>query len=155
MRQRYRWKMGSLQNLFKNRQLAGNVSNKYSRMLTFYRIPMAFFGEFLLLLEPLLLGYILYLSLKFHNPSLIVGAYVAITLYILWNVWPDEHASLSHKIRLTAFSPFMYFIFYIMSMVQVTAMIRCIINYRQVFRYKKVGSSWTSPERKGQQAQFS
>ena len=155
MRQRYRWKMGSLQNLLKNKQLFGNRSKKYSRVLTFYRIPMAFLGELMVLLEPLILGYITYLSFHFHNPSLIFGAYITITLYVLWNLWPDEHTSLTKKIKLTACAPFMYFIFYIMNVVQFTAVIHCLFNFKQVLLKQNSVSHWISPERSGEQVQFS
>jgi biofilm PGA synthesis N-glycosyltransferase PgaC len=150
MRQRYRWKMGSLQNLIKNRRLVGNNSIDFTLALTLYRLPMAFLGELLLILEPFLLGYIVYLSLHFHNPSIIIGAYITITIYILWNLWPDEHTSLLHKAKLTAYVPLLYFIFYIMNFVQFVAIVRCLFNFKQVLRVSKTESSWVSPERSGQ-----
>lgn len=155
MRQRYRWKMGSLQNLMKNRQLVANRSSAYSRVLTFYRLPMAFFGELMVLMEPFLLVYIAYLSIHFKNPSLLIGAYITITLYILWNLWPDEHCSLRNKIKLTLCAPFMYFIFYIMNVVQFSAIIRCLCNYKQIMLKQNSVSHWVSPERAGGAVQFS
>src|SRR6185369_16508334 len=103
----------------------------------------------------LILGYIAYLSFHFHNPSLIIGAYVTITLYVLWNLWPDEHTSFTRKLKLTAYAPFMYFIFYIMNVVQFTAVIRCLFNFKQVLRKQDAVSHWISPERSGEQVQFS
>jgi len=150
VKQRYRWKMGSLQNLLKNRQLFANNGEQYSRMLTLYRIPMAFLGELLLLLEPLLLGYIIYLAFVFHTPTLILGAYITITLYILWTIWPDEHTSWPRKLQLTLYAPLMYFIFYIMNVVQYAAVIRCLFNYKQVLRQGESVGNWVSPERSGQ-----
>lgn len=155
MKQRYRWKMGSMQNLIKNRTLLANASNKYSRILTFYRLPMAFFGEIMVLMEPSILLYIIYLSIHFHNPSLIIGAYLTITLYVLWNLWPDEHTSIRRKLKLTIYAPFMYFIFYIMNAVQFSAVVRCIFNFNQVLRKQNNTSHWDSPQRSGEQAQFS
>lgn len=155
MRQRYRWKMGSLQNLMKNRQLVANRSNAYSRVLTFYRLPMAFLGELMVLMEPFLLAYIGYLSFHFQNPSLIIGAYFTITLYILWNLWPDEHTTFRRKLKLTMFAPLMYFIFYIMNVVQFSAIVRCLFNYKQIMRKKNSISHWVSPERAGGTVQFS
>jgi len=155
VKQRYRWKMGNLQNLLKNRQLFANNGEQYSRALTMYRIPMAFLGELLLLLEPLLLGYIIYLSFLFHNPSILFGAYITITLYILWNLWPDEHTSWLHKLQLTVYAPFMYFVFYTMNVVQYAAIIRCLFNYKQVLRQGESVGNWVSPERSGQPVQLS
>jgi biofilm PGA synthesis N-glycosyltransferase PgaC len=155
IKQRYRWKMGNLQNLIKNRHLFANNGKQYSRALTLYRIPMAFLGEFMLLLEPLILGYIAYLSIIFHNPSIIIGAYATITIYILWTLWPDEHTSWFRKLQLTAYAPFMYFVFYIMNIIQYAAIIRCLFNYRQVLRKGEATGNWISPERSGRPVQIS
>lgn len=154
LRQRYRWKMGSLQSLLKNRQLLANGSKRYSRMLTFYRIPMAFFGELILVFEPLALAFVIYASVKIMSPALFISAYVTISLYILWNVWPDEHASLYNKARLSLYVPFLYFAFYTMNVVQFIAMVRCIFNHKQVRRLTKSGNNWVSPERSGQAVQY-
>src|SRR5205823_3229472 len=92
LRQRYRWKMGCLQNLFKHRQLILNRdTTKYNRLLTMYRLPMALVSEAMLILQPLLLVYIVYLSLHMHTLNILIGGYLTVTLYVLWTVWPDEH----------------------------------------------------------------
>lgn len=150
LRQRYRWKMGMLQNLLKNRSLFVNNDAKYSRSLTMYRIPMAFLGEILLVLEPLAWAYLIYLSVAFHTMSIFVGAYMTITLYIFWNIWPDEHASFRRKVAMSFYAPVLYFIFYIMSVVQIISIFRCLYNMKQITRKVKTDGKWVSPERSGQ-----
>ena len=150
LRQRYRWKMGMLQNLIKNMRLVFNNDAAFTRTLTMYRLPMAFFGEVLLLLEPILFAYLIYLSIAFRTPALFLGAYIVITLYILWNLWPDEHHTLWRKVMLSFYAPILYFIFYIMSFIQVMSIIRCLINFKKITRKVKTEASWTSPERSGQ-----
>lgn len=154
MRQRYRWKMGSLQSIIKYRKLFGDSSGMHSTMLTWYRIPMAFLGEFLLLVDPIVLGYIVYCCVQLGSVSLVVGAYLTITAYLSLNILPDEHMSLRKKIEMIAYAPVMYFIMYIMNIVQLCAIIRCILNYRQVLRTVKTSSTWKSPERQGHQVSF-
>lgn len=149
LRQRYRWKMGSLQNLLKYRHLFGNRGTIYSKLLTFYRVPVAFFSEILLILEPLIWTYIIYLSILIHSPTLFVGAYMTITIYVLWTLWPDEHMSLIQKARLSFYAPLLYFMFYIMSFVQIISVFRCIFNINHVARRTIEGGKWTSPERRG------
>ncbi len=146
-RQRYRWKMGMLQNMTKHGRLVANNDPIYSRMLTMYRLPVAFFGEVALLIEPILLIYIIYLSAITLNPVSLLSAYMAITLYILWTIWPDEHLAVKEKFRLSLYSPFMYFIFYVMNAVQVVAVVRCIKNNKQVLRKVQTSGTWVSPER--------
>ena len=145
--QRYRWKLGMLQNLVKHGSLLLNNDEKYSRMLTLYRLPMALFGELVLLIEPILLVYIIYLSIAKAYPFALLGAYVTITLYVLWTVWPDEHMPNREKMRMSLYSPIMYFIFYVMNVVQLTSILRCIKNNKKVLRKVDTGGSWISPER--------
>lgn len=148
LKQRYRWKMGSLQNLVKHRSLFANRNTKYSRMLTWYRIPFAFFGEALLLLEPLCLIYIAIVSIQVKNPALFAAAYVTISVYLLWNLWPDEHMSLRQKLRMTFYVPVMYFLFFIMNLVQIIAALRCLLHVNKVIN--RSGSTWVSPKRQAQ-----
>lgn len=155
LRQRYRWKLGSMQSLFKHKNLIFNMRRKYSWMLTWYRIPMAFIGELIVLTEPFLIGFVVYLSYLALSPQAFVGAYCLITLYLLWNVWPDEHMPFIEKLKLTAYTPVMYFLFFIMNFVQLVAVIRCMVNFQQVMRIKPTSAVWTSPDRHGAtQVQF-
>ena len=149
LRQRYRWKLGSLQGLFKHKHLFLNPRSKYSRMLTLYRIPMAFLGELIVLIEPFIIGFVVYLSFLALSLETFVGAYTMITLYLLWNVWPDEHMKFSEKLKMTSYAPVMYFMFYLMNFVQFVAVIRCLSNLKQVLRLKPTSAIWTSPERVG------
>lgn len=145
--QRFRWKMGSLQNLHKYRKLIGKNQNRYSRMLTYYRLPMAYLSEVILLIEPILLGYLVYMSLGKHSTALFVGAYATITLYTLFIIWPDEHSSRREKVKLSAYSVVLYFTMYIMNVVQVVSMIRCLGNLQNVTRKQATSAVWVSPKR--------
>ena len=151
IRQRYRWKMGGLQNIFKHTNLLGRT-DRYSRMLTYYRLPMAFFGEVMLLIEPLLMAYILYLSIISKNPALFTGAYMMISVYLLLVLLPDEHTNSRKKIELMTYVPILYFIFFIMNVVQLVSIFRCLKNYKQFLGKAETASSWVSPERLGRQA---
>jgi poly-beta-1,6-N-acetyl-D-glucosamine synthase len=156
LKQRYRWKMGMLQNLFMHIRLAANLSNQYSRSLTLYRIPMALLSELILLLQPFVLGYIFYLSIVYQTPGFFLGAYLTITLYVLATIWPDEHMNWRRKLVKSAYAPALYFMFYIMDVVQIVAIVRCLFNPKQVaLKGKHHNTSWTPPTRSGQQVQYS
>jgi cellulose synthase/poly-beta-1,6-N-acetylglucosamine synthase-like glycosyltransferase len=153
--QRYRWKMGMLQNLLKYANLIGNNDPIYGRMLTLYRLPMAVLGEIILLVEPLLLAYILYVCLLQQDFAMILGAYLTITLYVLWTVWPDEYLSKKGKLRLSLYTPLMYFLFYVMNVVQITSLVRCIKNFKRLTSQAETHATWASPERAGGHMQVS
>lgn len=81
---------------------------------------------------------------------------MTITIYLLLNVWPDEHMNFAKKCRMSFFAPMMYFVFYLMNIVQLAAIFRCIVNHKQTLNRSQVSSSWISPKRAGQQqVQFS
>lgn len=147
VKQRYRWKLGCLQNLLKYRYLMGNQDKeKYNWMLTFYRLPMAFFSEILLLLEPVILGYVIYLCIKYHAIGIMLGAYVTITLYVLLTLWPDEHLTNKEKLKMSAQALIIYALMYIMDIVQIAAILRCIVNFKKVIK-RNTPTTWVSPAR--------
>ncbi len=149
MSQRYRWKLGSLQNLIKFRRLTFARSNKYSKMLTFYRLPMAFLAEVLLIIEPLIVLYLVALSVSQLSFGLLFGAYLAISGIILITLWSDEHISTKRKASLSLYVPAMYFVFYIMNVVQIIAIIRCLVRPKRLLGEPENGSVWKSPLRLG------
>lgn len=150
MRQRYRWKIGSLQNLFKyRRMIMSRDHTKYNRALTLYRLPMAILSEILLMLEPLVLAYLVYLSFANHTIGILLGAYMTVTLYTLWNVWPDEHLSLKQKLRMSLTSLFIYMLFYTMDLVQITAIFKALKNHRTITHLSTAVQTWVSPTRTG------
>lgn len=148
IKQRYRWKLGSLQNLYKYRHMMGNAASKsHSRTLTLYRLPFALVGELLLILEPLMMTYILYLSISRQSLAIFVGAYMTITLYTLWTIWPDEHMTIRQKLNMSVSAFVMYLLFYAMSLVQLLAIYKCLKNFRRIVDLSGQSNTWVSPAR--------
>ena len=148
-RQRYRWKYGSIQNLVKYRRMMANPSRRYTSTLTLYRMPMALLSEFTLLLSPLAWTYAVYMSLTRYTPALVLGAYATITGYTLLTIWLDENIGRREKARLSFYAPTAYFVFYIMDLVQLTALARCLARPRGLVRRRAMTNTWTSPQRAG------
>lgn len=146
MKQRYRWKFGSLQNVIKYRGMILNPSRRYTRTLTYYRMPMAVLSEFTLLASPLVWAGVVSWSVVTQSPALILGAYATISAYTLLTVWMDENLSARERARLSLYAPAAYFLFYVMEFVQLTAALRCIVRPHHLLR--RTGSNtWTSPQR--------
>jgi hypothetical protein len=131
--------------------MIGEVDEAYNRMLTIYRLPMAIVSEIILMLEPFMLGYAIYLSFIYHTFGLFIGAYITITIYILWTVWPDEHSNLRRKLTASLYAPFMYFIFFIMDTVQIISIVRCLFNGKLIIHRSTQTSAWKPVERAGRQ----
>ena len=147
IKQRYRWKLGSLQNLYRYRDMIAATSETHSRMLTWYRLPIALFGEFLLILEPLMLTYVMYLSVVHQSVAIFLGAYVTVTLYTMWTIWPDEHMTNRQKLVMSANSLVIYILFYAMTLVQLMAIFKVLGNFRKVYDLRGQSGTWTSPAR--------
>jgi cellulose synthase/poly-beta-1,6-N-acetylglucosamine synthase-like glycosyltransferase len=151
LRQRFRWKYGSLQNVVKYRHLLFNLDRQFTRRLTFYRMPMAFLSELVLLFTPITWGYVLFISFSEQTLQLIVGAYLTVTAYTFITLWFDEHTKGWNRVRLSAYAPIMYFIFYIMDVIQFVAILRCLFRIRRLTGGKDAVSTWVSPQRIGRQ----
>jgi biofilm PGA synthesis N-glycosyltransferase PgaC len=149
VKQRYRWKMGCLQNLFKYIHMTGKTSELHTKSLTWYRFPMAFLSELILLIQPIILVYVLMLSIHYHTIGFFLGAYLTITAYVLLTIWPDEHLATRRKFSLSLYAPGLYFIFFIMDTIQLAAIARCLFNMRLLTR-QTVEHTWVSPKRTGQ-----
>jgi len=150
-KQRYRWKYGSLQNLVKYRWLIGRPSRKFTHSLTLYRLPMAVLSELVILFGPLIWGYVIYVSVAYHDSRLAFGAYLTITSYTMITLWFDEHTRFLDRVRMSLYAPIMYFIFYIMDLVQLAAVVRCAIKIHSLIKQKNTGGVWVSPERVGRE----
>jgi biofilm PGA synthesis N-glycosyltransferase PgaC len=155
LRQRFRWKYGSLQNICKHYHLIGANDIRYTRMLTLYRMPMAIIGEIALLVAPLIWTYIIYITISSRSLVLLVGAYTTITLYTFITLWFDEHLNFRDRLHLTVYLPLVYFIFYIMDFIQLVAVLRCAFRAHQLVRLQNVGTTWISPPRQGQEMSVS
>ncbi len=148
LRQRYRWKLGALQAIYINRSLVLNPNRKYSKMLTWFRLPMALWSEFMLFFEPLYFVLFLSLAVANHNPALYIGACTTLMLILLINIWDDEHYNLSERLIMSVIAPTMYPLFFVMTTVQVTAVFRCLVHYKSIVG-RDLEGRWVSPERLG------
>jgi hypothetical protein len=125
---------------------------KYSKMLSWVRLPMAVWSEFQLLLEPIYFTYFIYLALKYHNPILFIIAWATMTGFLLLSIWGDEHMNLVRKTKMSLLAPLMYMVFYVMTSIQVISAFRCLFNFNFIKNKNRVKGTWVSPERLGQAA---
>lgn len=149
--QRFRWKYGSLQNVIKYRHLMFSRDRRLTRRLTFYRLPMVILSELAILVAPLLWAYVAYVSFSEQSLQLVIGAYLTITAYTFVNLWFDEHIRGWHRLRLSVYAPIIYFVFYIMDLIQFTAVTKCLLRLRRLLTGKDKKSTWVSPQRVGKQ----
>ncbi len=150
--QRYRWKLGSLQNIIQHHHIMFSRRDDISPALKYYRLPMAFISELLLIIEPIIFGTVVVAALRLNSFGLFIGAYITITGLVLATVWPDEHYSTKRKVIQTAQAPLVYFLFHIMNQVQIVSIIRCLWHPSKLLANDPSGSVWKSPTRIGNNA---
>lgn len=146
-RQRYRWKFGSLQALYYNRKLLFSLEKVQNPFTSWVRLPFGLWSEVMLVLEPVFFTIFVYLAFAKQNPWLFISACLAYTVILCLAVWSDEHLSTREKLKLTAISAFMYPASFVISVVQVSAAIRSLLNTSSIIGIKKVSGSYVTTQR--------
>lgn len=149
-RQRYRWKLGSLQAIFAHRDLVWSRNPGITKTVSWLRLPFALWSEIMLLIEPLIFTYFLYLAIVMGNPTLFAISCLTLIVILQFTIWSDEHYSVDKKIQMTILSPMMYLVFYAMNLVQIGAAIKSLFNISRITGRKAIGSKWISPKRMAQ-----
>ena len=132
IKQRYRWKWGRSQTFFKNRKMFFNKDAKFTKGLTFIYLPFAIFGDFAFLLEPLLLAFLVFISIYFKNPLTLLSAMAVFIFYLSLNIFAEDTISTKDKLKLVIIAPTMYFYFFILSFVEYVALIKTLQNLRNL-----------------------
>ncbi len=152
--QRFRWKYGRMQTFLKNRSIFFNTGKEFSKPLTWIMLPYAVVQEFFLFCEPLIIGYLLYSSIKYQNPMTMIIVASIISTYLLLAVWSTEHLSKLEKTRLSIIAPTMYFLIYLLTLIEYVSL---VISVMKLHKLKESISNdfitWKSPERSGIAAQ--
>lgn len=149
IKQRFRWKYGRFQTLMKHSRLFFNSSKKYTRRLTWYQLPYALFGEFVLLIEPILVSYILFIVLRYGDLTSLVSVYIIVTSFIFLILLGEESESIKAKLGLSIALPVMYFLLYILSIVEFLALAKSLVGTRRLFRKDFAEGKWEHVERSG------
>jgi cellulose synthase/poly-beta-1,6-N-acetylglucosamine synthase-like glycosyltransferase len=137
-KQRYRWKYGRFQTLFKNKNMFFNFSKKYTKLLTFIQLPFVLYSEFSFLIDPLLIGFLLYLTLRYHETSSALGVFVFLGFYTAVTIFTDEYLTLKEKCVSLLYAPFAYMFFFIISIVEYKALIQSIINIKGILKAREI-----------------
>lgn len=155
IRQRFRWKYGRMQTLIKNQALFFSKSKKYDKRLTWYQLPYAIVGEIVLLLEPVLVGYIIYVVVCYADLTSMISVYLIVTAFVFLMVSGEESESTKAKMGLALVLPTVYVLMYILTAVEFAALIQSVRKTRQLIRREMHKSSWEHVERSGEPVSLS
>ncbi|MCC7304136.1 glycosyltransferase family 2 protein [bacterium] len=148
--QRFRWKLGRFQTFWKNKELFFNPSKKYTAFLTFMYLPFQLFSEFAFLLDPLFIGYVIYLTLQSGTLSTYLSILVFVMFFTVLAIALDRESSAQQRILLLLLSPFAYFMFIAISVVEYSGLIKCLTRWKDVIYADRLERcSWVPVARKG------
>jgi len=126
--QRFRWKWGRCQTFLKNKSLFFNKDKRFSKLLTFFSLPFAVYGDIAFFLEPLLVGYVMFLVISYRDITTLLSAMLILITYIVFNVFSENSITFKQKAVFTLIAPTMYVLFYILAYAEYLALIKSIIK---------------------------
>jgi biofilm PGA synthesis N-glycosyltransferase PgaC len=132
LNQRYRWKWGRCQTFLKNISMFFNTDKKYTKLLTCFYLPFAVYSDITFLFEPIIVGYIVFITLFYRDLYTLLSAFIVLSSYIGINVLAEDTIPLSEKMKLIIFVPIMYFLFYVLSYVEYVALIRSVLKLHKL-----------------------
>lgn len=144
LKQRLRWKYGRFKALIKYRSMIFSHDPKYSRTLSWWKLPKIWVEEFLMFLEPFFVLLALYCVAVYGDFSTYISI---VSLYTIYAALSFINADkLSHKDKLMMFltTPFTFLFLEVISVVDYVSLIKCIIHRDPLFRQE---SSWEHVER--------
>lgn len=152
--QRYRWKYGRSQTFLKYSSVFFSKDKNIAKRLGWFMLPFAVVQDIFFAFEPLILGYFIFVSLRYGEVSIFATALVVLSVYLLSNVWSSGHLSLKDRIRLSFYAPAMYIAMYVLSAAEYYALVKSLLlapRLKQSIQKKHV--TWNSPLRKGNTVQ--
>lgn len=149
VKQRFRWKFGRFQSFLKHGGLFFSRQRKYSKGLAWYQLPYALVGEFILLLEPILVFYILFVTFMYADASSMFSVYLIVSSFIFLILLGDDSERTRTKLLLATALPFMYLLMYLLSAVEFMALIKSIHKSRQLLKRSYGEGKWEHVERSG------
>ncbi|MEO5286137.1 glycosyltransferase [Limosilactobacillus sp. WILCCON 0053] len=146
LKQRYRWKQGRFKALFKHRRVIFNRDAKYTFKLTFWKLPKVFFEEFLMLIDPLLLLWIIGIVHHFADFSTIFSILGLYYLFAMATFIPED-LKFWERIRLMVVAPLAYLILYVINIVDWISLMRCLFNMKRIANNEDKTAKWQHVDR--------
>jgi len=128
VRQRFRWKWGRYQTFLKNKHMFFSLNTNFSFALSWIYLPYALFSDIAFFLEPLLVLYIVSVSILYQDFFTLISAFSILTFYTTMNIVAEDTIEVKTKIKLILLAPVMYFFFYILSYVEYIALIKSLLQ---------------------------
>lgn len=132
IKQRSRWKWGRYQTFLKNKDLFFSRDQKYTRGLSWFYLPFALYSDLAFFFEPLLVVFIWSLVIYYRDFASLLSMLAITTFYLGLNILAEDTFSFREEVKLLTLVPIMYFLFYILSLVEYIALLKSWLNFRNL-----------------------
>ena len=123
---------------------------KHTKSFSWFYLPFTLYCDLAFFFEPLILLYMLYLITYYKDILTLLSAICVITFYMSMSILAEETIRLKDKIRLVILTPFMYFLFYLLSFVEYIALIKSFFKLKDLDKSLSLNiSNWNPIRRKG------
>lgn len=147
LKQRYRWKFGNMQAMFKSRKALFSRDNKLSNGLRFWRFPLAIWAEISMLVELAFMAFMIMITLR-GNGMFLLASYIIATSLCAATILADDSEPWQEKLKLLPFIGVMYLLSLVMNVVQLYASLKSLATIHELWAPKQ-GYAWKSPVRHG------
>lgn len=144
-KQRYRWRFGHLQALWKHRDLF--FSNLSSRNLTWIYLPYAIFEEIILFLRPLSYLFVAILVFRYGDLDTPCAAWAAVSSLHMIYVASEHSVSWKERLSVMWRVPGMYVIFLLLTLVWYVSLLRTYAKLPSILAKKEIDTRWNHVER--------
>lgn len=147
IKQRYRWKFGRIQSFLKFRSMFFSSSKTHSKLISWYQLPYAIIGEINLIFEPIFLGAIVGVAFLFGDFSGLLLAGLIMCTFIAVNILASKDIEWRAKLKMAYLTPLIYILLPILSLVELAALIKSVLNFKQALPGAHADGSWDHVER--------
>ncbi len=142
MKQRLRWKRGRFETFAEHRDLFFSMDKRHNKLLSWFILPLALFGELQLSVEILFLTFLYIFSFITGDFSSFISGIVVVGAMFMVQVLFDDHQD--DRLSFLLLAPIGWLLFYLSTFVETSALFRSLWGY-----LKKQELTWQKWDRQG------
>jgi biofilm PGA synthesis N-glycosyltransferase PgaC len=146
-KQRYRWKRGRAQAFMRYRHLFLARHKKYGKLLCWFQLPYALFGEMYLIVEPIFIATIIFVGILYSNPSAILIALTVMSIFMVLNFVVTNDEKIKDKFQLILLAPIIYLMMPVLSYVELVSLFKTVIHWKSLSPKSKTVGHWVPVSR--------
>lgn len=142
MKQRLRWKRGRFETFFQHKHIFFSTKKRHNKFLSWFILPMGWFGELQLSLEPFFILFLYAYSALIRDFSSFISGVIVVGFMFFVQIFFDDKNT--RRLSFLALLPIGWLLFYVTTFVEFNALFKSIVS---MVRKKEI--KWQRWQRKG------